>query len=684
MLNNIICGNKPQKYVLRYKIHNMKKARLLILLILLTFALSLTFTVVPAYAEDASSRNVDYYDGKGFELRTVSESDSKQIVGVRFRGTYFGGSGIEVVADIYSDDKLTIDFPINEAASNLTSAQQATQAKLIDLATQINNYIINIDSVANTQYDGTDGKPLSDIYRYNNAVYGDEIEICEDTYNMLSVAREMYDATNHAFNPAVYRLVDLWGFSSRTYHRDGNLPYDRQWSGNSYPLPDDKYIQAFSDPAFTDYGENAVALSQRDGKFYVTKNVKAAQVDGIEYNQWLDLGGVAKGYAVDGVREMLKELGATRFYVDAGTSSQAYGCNYDGGDFILYTMDPYKRDFLYSPTVVGAHLINATVSTSGQYERKFVTNGVEYAHIIDGAQGKPAQTGVNSITIIAPESYSATMGDCLTTALTVMGRDRVVDFMNGYLKDNGIRVMLTYETVDGGKQLLTNIPQSEVVKGDTFDEYAWSVKTDDDGKFAYDASAKAPVSKHDYTGWIIALGVAVIAAVIAVIVVRIVKGGNKTERNILNAKRDTFFKIGDVGIYLVVVLLIIALFMTFLGTDGEQIRAIKMMDFSNSNEGELLFAYNVARNEWVAYTDNSNGWNVEVNEDGNDINVSFSRTVDGKEQFNVMTITRGSKVTVKMSDATCADKDCVYNFPTQELAERAIVCSPNRLKIITE
>lgn len=655
----------------------MKKVKLFAVLIILIVAFTLTFAAVPAFAE-VSSRDVNFYQGKGFTLETVKEKSTKSIVGVVYRGNYFSRNGIEVSFAIYSDDNFVIDFPINGSEADLTSKQTETQKRIISLAESMHNYIVGIDNAVNTQYGN------SDVYDYNNASYGETVEIGEDTYNMLNIARAMYLETNGAFNPAVYRLVDLWGFSSRTYYKNGNLSYDRVWSGNSYPLPADKYVQAFSAPEFTDFSDEAVTLSQEDGKYYVRKNVRPAVVDGENFEQWIDLGGIAKGYVVDGLRTAIKEAGVTRFYVDAGTSSQAYGYNYDGGDFVLLTVDPYKKDWYPTPAVVGAHLKNATVSSSGQYERKFVTDGVEYAHIVDGAIGKPAQTGVNSITIIAPQGYSAAMGDCLTTALTVMGRDRVVDFMNGYLKENGIKILLTYETVDGGKQLLSNYSLSEVVKGDTFDEYAWSVKIDDDGNFVYDSSAKAPVSRSNYNGWIIALGVIVALAVVAVIVVHLVKGRNKTERNVLNAKRDKPFKLGDVGVYIAVVLLIVVLFAAFFGTEKEQIRAVQMIDFSNSNEGELLFAYNVARNEWVVYSDNTSGWIVEVAEDGNDINVKFYKLVDGKEHFNVMTITRGSNVTVKMTEATCEDKACVYNFPVLTEADRTVVCSPNRLKIITQ
>lgn len=661
----------------------MKLARLITISLVLVVALSLAFAVAPAYAEDFSSRNVT--NGQDYTLQAVRESGSGKIVGVSYRGYYFSASGIEVSAQFYSDESTVIDFDINADESTLTPAQQSTRAKILQLASNIHKYICSIDNAVNTQYDGKDGLSTSYVYQYNNAAFGQTVEVDGDTYKMLQIARVMYDATNGAFNPAVYRLVDLWGFSSRTYYKNGNLPYDRQWTDNSYPLPDDKYIQAFSSPAFTDFSQSAVQLSTQDGKYYVTKNVRAAVVDGVEYNQWLDLGGIAKGYVVDGINEMIRNLGLTRFYVDAGTSSQAYGKGYDGDDFVLSTRDPYKTDFLFQPTVAEVKLFDgAIVSSSGQYERKFTTNGVEYAHIIDGTLGKPAQTGVNSITIIAPQGYSATMGDCLTTALTVMGRDRTVEFMNGYLKDNGIKVLLTYETVDGGKQLLSNYDKAEVAKGDTFDDYAWSIGVDGQGNFFYDASAKAPVSLRNYTGWIIALGVIVILAVVAVIVVHLVKGRAKTAQNVLNAKRDKPFKAGDVGAYLAVALLIVVLFAVFFANDSGQLRTIKMVDFTDSSEGELLFVYNVARNEWATYSDNTGGWNVEVTEDGNDINVRFTREVNGKEQCNVMTITRGATTSVKMIEANCDDKSCVYNFPSLTDAERAIVCSPNRLKIITQ
>lgn len=669
----------------------MKKIALITVLIAL-IVVSLTFAALPAYADEVLSRSVNSYESpRGYTLNSLKDENGKYI-GVRFYGMYFGSSDIAVTAEIFSTSSLTLDFAVNEQDENLTPLQQDAKYRLIELADKIDEFINEVDVSANTQYDGQNNKPTSYVYGYNTASYGDVIEVNEHTYNMLNIAREMYAATNGAFNPAVYRLVDLWGFSGRIYS-NGNFgqPYDRvvtaeQFFNNGYPLPEQKYIDAFSADEFTDFSNNAVTLSELDGKYYVTKNVRPAVVDGVEYEQWLDLGGIAKGYVVDVIKSMLTDMGIDKYFVDAGTSSQAMGWDYAGNQFELGTADPFESG-LFSVMLLSVKVSDCTVSTSGQYVRKYVRDGVEYAHILDGVTGRPAQTGVKSVSVIAPKSYPASYGDCLTTALTVMGRDKIVDFMNGYLKDNGIRIVVAYQTVDGKQQLLSNYSQEELTKGDTYDNYAWAITTDSEGNLAYDFDAKAPVDNGGYTWLIVTLSVILAAAVVAVIVVHFVKGrASKIASNVINAKRDKPFKIGDVGVYIAVVMLIIVLFMAFFG--GEQtktVQLVKVVDFSKSNEGELLFVYNATRNEWIIYDDNSNGWTVDVTEDGNIINVKFARDIDGEAHYNVLTITRGTTVSVKMTDSVCGrNKECVRNFGTIDRPNGTIVCSPNRLKVISK
>ena len=66
-----------------------------------------------------------------------------------------------------------------------------------------------------------------------------------------------------------------------------------------------------------------------------------------------------------------------------------------------------------------------------------------------------------------------------------MGREKIVEFMNGYLKDNGIDVFVLYQSVDGSKQILSNMDQSALTKvSDNYDDYVWSVDKAQDGTFS--------------------------------------------------------------------------------------------------------------------------------------------------------------------------------------------------------
>ena len=244
----------------------------------ITFILALLLFILsfaPVAASAASAIDKSYYRPShgGYTLVTLTTSDGKP-TGVRYSGYYFGGD-IVVTADIYSSAAFAVDFYINDDAPNYTQTQREQRLRIIRLAESVHNYINEADSLANTQYDGVNGRPLSDVYRYNSAAVGTKLAVDKMTYDMLLVAKEMYRDTNGAFNPAVYRLVDLWGFSSRIYS-NGNfgLPYDRQvtaeefWD-NGYPLPEHKYVDAFSSASFTDFSDQSVTLSAEDRKSVV-------------------------------------------------------------------------------------------------------------------------------------------------------------------------------------------------------------------------------------------------------------------------------------------------------------------------------------------------------------------------------------------------------------------------------
>ncbi|MDE7455013.1 MAG: FAD:protein FMN transferase [Clostridia bacterium] len=662
----------------------VKRTLLSITVALLLFALFVSFVPVSAMAEVSLEDTIYRPSHKGYTLQTKIVNG---VMGVEYSGYYFGGD-IIVDVEIFSSPSFTIDFYINSDQTEYTDSQWAQRNKIIVIAEEMHRFIKRADEVANTQYDGTaDDGIISDVYRYNNAKYGTKLQIDKMTYDMLLVAKEMYFETKGAFNPAVYRLVDLWGFSSRIFSK-GNFSedYDRPvtseefWS-NGYPLPDDKYVQAFKDPNFIDFSNDAVTLSQEGDEYYITKNVQPATVDGKDYEQWIDLGGIAKGYVADGLKAILSEQNIDRYSVDAGSSSIVFGQNYDGGQNLMTIPDPLDpKSILGLGQMVAVNFGEASVSTSGQYIRKYTTKGIEYSHIVDGFTGAPAQTGVKLVTIIVPgDSDWAGKGDCLTTALTVMGRDKIVDFMNGYLKNNGIQIFVVYQTIEGERQILSNMDKSALRKlSDNYDDYAWAITVDENGNFAYDDSARP---KMDLTWLVITLGVLVGVVVVAVIVYSFVKGKRNARQNIVEAKKEKPFKIGDIGVYVAVVLLIVVLFAVFFGGDKqEKIAVIKVVDMETQ---QTLFVYNVSRGEYVPNA--QNGWSIEVEKENDDLIVTLTKTIDGEERCNVVKISRNKVTTVKMEYAVCGfHRDCVNNFPEVTSPDGTIVCSPNLLKVVTE
>ena len=649
---------------------------------------------------DAKSFTDAYGEGLSFKadgrrVYLYVKTVENKLVGVQMRGTYFGVSGIEVLAEVYSCNELTIDFKINEKKANLTAKQLATRNILVELFSRMSQMIDDVDGCANTTYDGTNELGItSDVYRYNVAKQGETVEVSYYTYDMLNYARRMYEVTNGAFNPAVYRLVDLWGFSSRIYS-NGNfgLPYDREvtaqqfWT-NGYPLPEQKYVDAFSSSEFTDFSQQAVTLTASNGKYFVTKNVAPAEVDGVEFQQWIDLGGIAKGYAVDMAREMIAELGIDRFYVNAGNSSIAMGNEYDGNKTTLGMLDAFDSSAeIFQSALFSVDVGKSSVSTSGQNVRKYTVDGVEYAHILDGKTGAPAQTGVRSVMVVVPEemgAFWATMGDCLTTALTVMGREKIVEFANGYLKENGVKIVVQFETLDGRKQLLSNFDKAELTGiAESFSEFGWALKADDDGNFYYDANAKFSNSKGTYTVLIAVLGSLLLAGAVALVVYHFVRGKKRVTANVVNAKKDKPFKVLDVLMYMCVTLLILVLFYVFIfDTDSTPMRAVTVID---DDTGEVLFVYNVKLNDYSVNNDNANGWHVVVNKVDDGLEVTLTREIQGETHFNTLKVTRGQNPSVKMIDSHCGfHQDCVRNFPAVTRSGGAIVCSPNRLKIITQ
>ncbi len=199
--------------------------------------------------------------------------------------------------------------------------------------------------------------------------------------NSLRASRE----TRGAFDITVGPLMKSWGF----FRQEGRVP-----------------------------GESEIAqVLKSTGYQHVKLDVPARTVWFDVKDVELDLGAIAKGYAIDRAAEILRSFGVTSALLSSGMSS-IYALGSPPGEraWEIHLRDPFDAEKA-ADTIL---LKNCSVSTSGNYVRFFRLNGKIYSHIINPVTGWPAE-GMLSTAVLSPET---TESEALSTAFYVMGPER--------------------------------------------------------------------------------------------------------------------------------------------------------------------------------------------------------------------------------------------------------------------
>ena len=204
---------------------------------------------------------------------------------------------------------------------------------------------------------------------------------------LVAAAVEFSRKTDGAFDPTVYPLMRLWGFTDETQH-----------------VPEAADITA----ALAHIGTEQVQL---DGG---TASLSSGAA--------IDLGGIAKGYAAEQCVTVLEQSGATAALLSLGGNIQTYGTKPDGSAWMIGIADPQQPEQAVASVAVTG---TKALVTSGGYQRYFEADGVRYHHILDPKTGCPAESGLASVTIIAD---SGTLADAYSTALFVMGLEKATEF----------------------------------------------------------------------------------------------------------------------------------------------------------------------------------------------------------------------------------------------------------------
>lgn len=211
--------------------------------------------------------------------------------------------------------------------------------------------------------------------------------VSKDTSLLLKRAVEISCLTDGAFDPTVFPLVELWGFTKETQN-----------------VPTQSEINA--------------ALSLIDTEQMSIDGDKVFLMQGAK----IDLGGIAKGYTAQTVTEYLRKKGVETAFLSLGGNVQTLGRKPDGSPWMIGIADPDNP----SQAIACIQFYGSmALVTSGGYQRYFEENGVRYHHILDPKTGMPADTGLVSVTVLAQDG---TVADGLSTALYVMGMDKAVAF----------------------------------------------------------------------------------------------------------------------------------------------------------------------------------------------------------------------------------------------------------------
>ena len=174
----------------------------------------------------------------------------------------------------------------------------------------------------------------------------------------------------------------------------------------------------------------------------------------------LDLGGIAKGFAVDEVRKIYEKHHIENGLINLGASSMyVLGTNQKGKPWRIGIKHPRKDEKDVYLGVVSVS--NKSISTSGDYERFFVQDGVRYHHIFDPKTGRPARSGVigDSVLVDASVEHGGMLSDMITTIIFVLGPERGLEFLRGL---DGVEGEITTEDgtvymTDGFKEYFSDL-----------------------------------------------------------------------------------------------------------------------------------------------------------------------------------------------------------------------------------
>jgi len=240
-------------------------------------------------------------------------------------------------------------------------------------------------------------KAGSELFRINAQAGKEALNISPTTCRVIREGLRIGKETKGAFDITMGPLIKLWGWDTKSPH-----------------LPSKEAI---------------VKGLKKTGIRRINCDPATHRIFLEQPGMSLDLGGIAKGFAVDRASELMRVSKLKNFIVNAGGDLYAAGSP-PGRSWHIGIQDPYNPHAVFAVL----SLTNRAIATSGDYEHYFFRDKIRYHHILNPKTGYPAR-GLRSVSVVAPTTMDA---DALATALFVMGREKAVRWLTTHSSYQGI------------------------------------------------------------------------------------------------------------------------------------------------------------------------------------------------------------------------------------------------------
>lgn len=247
----------------------------------------------------------------------------------------------------------------------------------------------------------------SDVYKLNHAL-GAPTSVSDTTLELVKKGIEYSELSNGKFDITIAPLSELWDFKNNT---------------GSIPNPDDI----------------SEALSHVDYKNILIEDNKITLTDPASA---IDLGGIAKGYMADKLKEYLVSKDVKSALINLGGNILTVGTKPNGESFHLGIQKPFDKQ---GSTITSVDVTDSSVVSSGVYERYFEVDNEIFHHILDTDTGYPCKNNLLGVTILSEKSVD---GDALSTVCFTLGIQEATLLIEKLEDIDAIFITQDYQIID--------------------------------------------------------------------------------------------------------------------------------------------------------------------------------------------------------------------------------------------